>query len=170
MKRALMPVGLAAWLLSGCGTGSEDATSYATGQLPTAATVQQVTDAVPSAPQAERAAGEIIVGRALNPDGAIPENERTDRFAKGEEIHVAVPVRDFSPQSQVRVAWFGPQDDLLAEDAAEVTETDEYVSFSMAARDDFDPGEYRAEIWMDDQKITEQRFAVVTNGLDSGGG
>jgi len=172
MEKNLIRIMPLAILLSACGTGGEDSASYATGQLPTAADVQQKTEGTEILGKSAPAVGEIAVGRAVSPEGAVPETERTDRFAQGEEIHVAVPVNNLAPQSRVRVAWFGPGDDLLAEDTTEVPANEEaqYVSFSMAAREDFDPGEYRAEIWMDDEKIDEQRFAVITNGADNSGG
>lgn len=185
MKTKLTWVGPLVLALSACGSESDerstarnDSNDYATGRLPTAAAVQQQTTLEPPAEHQPAAASDVVMGRALSADGAIPETERTQRFATGEEIHVAVPVRKLAPQARVRVAWFGPHDDLVAEDAravpkADEADEDEYVSFSMRARDDLDPGEYRAEIWMNDEKIDEQRFALVAHraaNRESGGG
>lgn len=142
------------------GAQRSDADGYATGSLPTAATVQEHTDlqSVGKSPT-QNVLGETVVGRKATPDGGIPPTERTDRFAAGEEIHLAVKVQQPAPQARVRVAWYGPNDDLMREDAKRVSESDEYVSFSTEGA--WDPGPYRAEIWLENDKIAEQRFAVA---------
>jgi hypothetical protein len=143
-------------------TGAQhgDADGYATGSLPTAATVQEHTDLQSvGKPPTQNVLGEAVVGRKATSDGGIPPTERTDRFAAGEEIHLAVKVQQPAPQARVRVAWYGPNDDLMREDAKRVSENDEYVSFSTEGA--WDPGPYRAEIWLENDKIAEQRFAVA---------
>ena len=143
------------------GSGDKDST-YATGRLPTAAQVQQ--QAVLDSPLAEerpQGVSETVIGRTADTGGSIPDGERTERFAPGEEIHVAVRVEQPSPQARVRIAWFGPNNNLLGEDARPVSSDDEYVSFSIGGNKAIDPGEYRAEVWVDDRKVDERRFAVV---------
>jgi hypothetical protein len=110
-----------------------------------------------------RAAGEVVVGRKVTVDGAIPPGERADHFVAGEEIHLAVKVPQPAPPppAQVRVAWYGPDGNLTREDAKPTSEGDEYVSFSTADSADWGPGEYRTEVWLENEKIAEQRFAVA---------
>jgi hypothetical protein len=163
---------IVAILLASCGgvdrdreqaTGAQrsDADGYATGPLPSAATVQEQTDLQSAGrPPTQNVLGEAVVGRKATSDGGIPPTERTDRFAAGEEIHLAVKVEQPTPQARVRVAWYGPNDDLMREDAKEISENDEYVSFSTEGGA-WDPGPYRAEIWLENDKIAEQRFAVA---------
>jgi len=168
MKSACLFVAI---FLASCGGGDRgseqltdaqdsDADGYATGPLPSAATVQEQTDLQSGGrPPTQNVLGEAVVGRKATSDGGIPPTERTDRFAAGEQIHLAVKVQQPAPQARVRVAWYGPNDDLMREDAKRVSENDEYVSFSTEGA--WDPGPYRAEIWLENDKIAEQRFAVA---------
>jgi hypothetical protein len=161
----LIVVALTAALTASCSDGPEQSKGeYASGPLPTAASVQQQVDGttgrkalVPDAIE------ETAIGRRSDPEGTIPPTERTERFAAGEEIHLAIKVSPPARPAPVRVAWYGPDDNLLREDAKRVSERDEYVSFSTNESASWDPGEYRAEIWLHDQKIAEQRFAVARN-------
>ena len=161
---ALVPIALGACTSgeSGPSGGNDKDGTYATGRLPTAAEVQQ--HAVLASQEAEerpQAVSETVVGRTSDTGGSIPVAERTERFAPGEEIHVAVRVEQPSPKARVRIAWFGPNNNLLGEDARPVSSDDEYVHFSIGGNKATDPGEYRAEVWVDDQKVDERRFAVV---------
>jgi hypothetical protein len=170
---ALVPIAFGACSSGESGpSGSGDkGGAYATGQLPTAAQVQRQTLLdTPAAEERPQAVSETVVGRTLDTGGSIPEGERTEEFAPGEEIHVAVRVEQPAPEARVRIVWFGPNNDLLEEEARLVSSDDEYVSFSIAGNKAADPGEYRAEVWVDDEKVDERRFAVVAEPRGNIGG
>jgi hypothetical protein len=149
-----------------CGSEQNSATKndgYASGPLPTAAAVQEQATVEPVTPHVPAIVRETTVGRRLAADGAVDPDARTDAFTAGEQIHLAVKV---APQSaaegQLRVTWYGPGDDLLAEDAKPVPGSERFVSFSSGDTADWNPGTYRAEVWLENEKLAEQRFALAS--------
>ena len=164
MKTPLIP--LIALAVAACGSEQDDARGrdgYVSGPLPTAAAVLEQAAVEAGTTQAPALVRETIVGRRLAADGAVDPAERTDAFTPGEEIHLAVKV---APQpaveGELRVTWYGPGDDLLGEDAKPVPGSEQFVSFSSGDTADWNPGTYRAEVWLENEKLTEERFAVAS--------
>ena len=159
-------ISLLAFTLAACGSeqdGAKGQNEYISGPLPTAAAVQAHaavdvgTRAVPAVVR------ETIVGRRLAADGAVDPAERTDAFTPGEQIHLAVKVApQTAAQGELRVTWYGPDDDLLAEDAKPVPGSEQFVSFSSGDTARWNPGSYRAEVWLENEKLAEQRFALAS--------
>lgn len=171
-------ISLIAFTLAACGSehdGEDRDAGYVSGPLPTAAAVQEHAAVDVGTPQLPAVVRETIVGRRLAADGAVDPSERTDAFSPGEQIHLAVKV---APQSaaegQLRVTWYGPGDDLVAEDAKPVPGSERFVSFSSGDTAGWNPGSYRAEVWLENEKLAEQRFALASrenqpeNGRSSG--
>jgi hypothetical protein len=158
---------LSALTVAACGSEQNSATNsdgYASGPLPTAAAVQEQGTVDPGTSQVPAIVRETTVGRRLAADGAVDPAAQTDAFTAGEQIHLAVKV---APQSaaegQLRVTWYGPGDDLLAEDAKPVPGSERFVSFSSGDTAGWDPGNYRAEVWLENEKLAEQRFALASH-------
>lgn len=151
-------------LLTACGGEIPDSrhNDYASGPLPTADAVQA--QAVIDTRSTEaNIVSETIVGRELTADGAVDPAARTEQFAPGEQVHLAVKLETQPDTSdEVRITWYGPDDALLAEDAQHVPRNDRYISFSSGETTNWNPGSYRAEIWLGNQKLAEQRFALAT--------
>ena len=169
MKRSLIL--LIPLTLVGCGAEQNSASQnngYVSGPLPTAAAVQEHATVDVGTTQAPAIVQETIVGRRLAADGAVDPSERTDAFTPGEQIHLAVKVAPQSsaegqlPATQLRVTWYGPGDDLLAEDAKPVPGSEQFVSFSSGDTAGWNPGTYRAEVWLENEKLAEQRFALAS--------
>jgi hypothetical protein len=166
MMKTVLTIALTALTVAACGSEQDGASrqnGYVSGQLPTAAAVQEHATVDVGANHAPAVVRETSVGRRLAADGAVDPAERTDAFTPGEQIHLAVKV---APQSaaegQLRVTWYGPGDDLLAEDAKPVPGSEQFVSFSSGDTASWNPGTYRAEVWLENEKLAEQRFALAS--------
>ena len=161
MKRRLMiflPL-----LVVACGseTTQRSHNDYASGPLPTAAAVQAEAVLEQQSPL-EAVVKETIISRRLTSEGTADPAAHTEEFSRGDEIHLAVKIEPQSATaSEVRVTWYGPDDALVAEDAQTLPGTDRPVSFSTGKTTDWNPGMYRAEVWLGNQKLTEQRFALA---------
>lgn len=175
MDLKIVSLFVAALLLGACGsderngrtsdTRSDPTEAYATGRLPTAESVQQRTyvPVDPGENQAERMVRRATLGRDVGPEGDISEAQRAEEFAPGESIQLAVEIAEPVPNTPLRVVWYGPDEMVLREDVKEISGQDKYVNFSAEESRDWDPGEYRAEIWVNDKKVSERRFAVISD-------
>jgi len=137
-----------------------DPSAYATGPLPTARTVQNEIDGAEVQPSADEPT-QAVIGKGLTASDDAAQVEPTDHFAPGDPVRLAVKVSPSAAPALVRVAWYGPDDRLVREDTQQVAEPSEPVSFAAGEDIEEKPGEYRAEVWLEDQKIAEQRFSVV---------
>lgn len=151
-------------LLVACGseTSQRGQNDYASGPLPTAAAVQAEAVIEQSALQ-EAVVKETIISRRLTSDGAADPAAQTEEFKPGDEIHLAVKIEPQSATAtEVRVTWYGPDDALVAQDAQALPNTDRPLSFSTGKTTDWNPGTYRAEVWLGNHKLHEQRFALAS--------
>ena len=159
-------ISLLAFTLAACGSeqhGANGEDGYISGPLPTAAAVQEHATVDVGTREVPAVVRETIVGRRLAADGAVDPAERTDAFTPGEQIHLAVKVApQTAAQGELRVTWYGPDDDLLAEDAKPVPGSEQFVSFSCGYTARWNPGSYRAEVWLENEKLAEQRFALAS--------
>jgi hypothetical protein len=164
MKRSL--IALFVFTLAACGSEQDNASTrngYVSGPLPTAQAVQEQATVEVRTAQAPALVRETLVGRRLAADGAVDPAERTDAFTPGEQIHLAVKVAPQpAAEGQLRVTWYGPDDDLLGEDAKPVPASERFVSFSSGDTDRWNPGAYRAEVWLENEKVAEERFALAS--------
>jgi hypothetical protein len=164
MKRSLIP--LCALTAVACGPEQNNASrhdGYVSGPLPTAAAVQEQATVDVGMAQGPAIVRETIVGRQLAADGAVDPSARTDAFTPGEQIHLAVKVApQRATEGELRVTWYGPEDELLGEDATPIPGSERFVSFSSGDTAGWNPGTYRAEVWVENEKIAERRFALAS--------
>jgi hypothetical protein len=152
------------FLIIGCGDETSDRgqNDYATGPLPTAAAVQTQAVIEQEATQ-ESVVTETIVGRELTSDGAVDPAARSEQFQRGEEVHLALKIEPSSAApNEIRVTWYGPNDSLIAQDAQPLPRTNRFISFSSGKTTNWDPGPYRAEVWLGTHKLAEERFALAS--------
>jgi hypothetical protein len=69
-------------------------------------------------------------------------------------------VADAPAGSAVKVAWFGPGDVKIADQEKPVVIGAQYLSFS-ADTTDWAKGDYRAEVWIGDEKVDTRQFQIV---------
>jgi hypothetical protein len=144
---------LAVLTLFGC--GREQADNYAANEGATDAAV-----ADPSAVTAEMWLDDFQVGSAAPgaPEGTVAQVR--DDFAPGEPVSVSMAVEDAPQGTTVITYWYGPNDRALAYESKEVTGQQQRLGFTQENTHDWQPGQYRAEIWVGDEKVTEQTFEV----------
>lgn len=110
--------------------------------------------------EAEARVDDVTIGTALALDGSIPAAEVTDDFAPGEEVHLAMEVGDTPAGSAIKVVWLGQNDVRLHDESKTVTAGTEYLSFQVDT-DNWALGDYRAEVWIGDERVNTQHFQIV---------
>ena len=88
---------------------------------------------------------------------ATPKSE----FAPGEPIHLAMSVRDAPSAATVKVRWYGPQDVQLGYENKEVVPGQQQLTFEQDNTADWQSGDYRAEVWVGDEKVAEKDFQII---------
>lgn len=104
---------------------------------------------------------DVTIGSELGPDGSMAAGKTGDDFAPGQPIHLAMEVGDAPASSQVKVVWYGPNETKIGEETKQVTAGQKYLSFSAANTSSWAKGDYRAEVWVGDEKVNQQQFQIV---------
>lgn len=130
----------------------------------TATTAEQPGTASPSdiAPTtAQSWIDDVTIGHELAPDGSMATGKGGDDFAPGQPIHLTMEVGDAPPNSAVKVVWYGPGETKIGEENKPVTAGQKYLSFSAPNTSSWAKGDYRAEVWIGDEKVNTQQFQIV---------
>lgn len=141
-------------LLALVGCGRDQADEYAATEPATDAAT-----ADPSAIRAETWLDDVKIGSST--PGANTIAEAKDDFTPGEPVAVSMAVEDAPQGTTVMTYWYGPEDRALGYEMKEVTGQAERLSFTQENTHDWQPGQYRAEIWVGDEKVTEQQFEIT---------
>ena len=150
---ALLPL-----VLIGCG---RDETAEAPA---TTTTMEQAGTTSPSdvAPiTAQTWIDDVTIGSELAPDGNMAAGKTGDDFAPGQPIHVAMEVGDAPPNSAVKLVWYGPNETKIGEENKPVVAGQKYLNFSAPDTKSWAKGDYRAEVWIGDEKVNTQQFQIV---------
>src|SRR5688572_20091792 len=143
-------------LLNGCG-GREEASEAP----PTATTEEQpgtdsATDVSPV--NAQTWLDDFTIGSELDSSGAVVAGKTGDDFAPGQPVHIAMEVGDAPEGSAVKVVWYGPNETPMGEDTKTVSSGQKYLNFSAEDTQSWQKGDYRAEVWVGDEKVNQQMF------------
>lgn len=111
--------------------------------------------------EAQMAIDDVTLGRGMNPDNTIPQDQQGDDFAPGETVHLSMEVGDTPAGSQVKVVWFGPGEARIGEETKPVNQGDKYLAFHSTDTASWEKGDYRAEVWIGDEKVNQQQFQIV---------
>ena len=152
-------------MLSGC--GREEASEAPTAAADTAATgtpaeqpgTESTADTSPI--NAQTWIDDVTIGAGVGADGSIPADKLGDDFAPGQEVHVAMEVGDAPADAAVKVIWFGPNETKVGEETKNVTTGQKYLDFAATDTKSWKKGDYRAEVWVGDEKVNEQQFNVT---------
>jgi hypothetical protein len=160
MKKTLllMMILLAATMLAACGRDETAAPPAAT------TTVEQPGTASPAdiAPTtAQSWIDDVTIGHELAPDGSMVTGKTGDDFAPGEPIHLTMEVGDAPPNSAVKVVWYGPNETKIGEENKPVVAGQKYLPFTAQNSASWAKGDYRAEVWIGDEKVNTQQFQIV---------
>lgn len=130
----------------------------------TTETVEQAGTASPSdiAPTtAQSWIDDVTIGSELAADGSMVVGKTGDDFAPGQPINLTMEVGDAPANSQVKVVWYGPNETKIAEDTKPVVTGQKYLNFTAADTATWAKGDYRAEVWIGDEKVNQQQFQIV---------
>jgi hypothetical protein len=94
-------------------------------------------------------------------DGTIPNADQGDDFAPGQPVYITMKVADTPATSKIKVAWFGPGDAKISDEEKSVPQGAKYLSFSQTKTSSWAKGDYRAEVWVGDEKVNTQHFNVT---------
>jgi hypothetical protein len=155
-----------ALILTGCARqeGSQAAPAAAPDTAATGTPAEQpgtesTADASPA--EAQSWIDDVTMGTQVAADGSVPADSTGDDFAPGQPVHVAMKVADAPASAAVKVIWFGPNDTKVGEEIKQVQPGAQYLSFAAQNTNSWAKGDYRAEVWVGDEKVDEQRFNVT---------
>lgn len=104
---------------------------------------------------------DVTIGHELGADGAMVAGRTGDDFAPGKPIHLAIETSDAPAGSAVKVVWYAPGEKIIAEEQKDVASGQKYLNFSATNTKSWAKGDYRAEIWVGDEKVNTQQFQIV---------
>lgn len=158
MKKATLFLMLGATLVAACGRDE-------TAEPPAATTtVEQPGTASPAdvAPTtAQTWIDDVTIGSELGADGNMAVGKTGDDFAPGQPLHIAMEVGDAPPNSSVKVVWYGPGETKIGEESKPVVSGQKYLNFTASDTASWAKGDYRAEVWIGDEKVNTQQFQIV---------
>ncbi len=103
---------------------------------------------------------DFTIGHELAADGAVIAGQGGDDFAAGQPVHVAMTVNDAPQGSAVKVVWYGPNETKINEESKPVAAGQQKMNFT-ANSTGWAKGDYRAEVWIADEKVNTQQFQIV---------
>lgn len=104
---------------------------------------------------------DVTIGSELAPDGSMVAGKTGDDFAPGQPIHLTMEVGDAPPGSAVKIVWYGPNETKIGEESKPVVAGEKYLSFTATDTASWAKGDYRAEVWIGDEKVNQQQFQIV---------
>lgn len=104
---------------------------------------------------------DFTIGSELAPDGSMVAGKTGDDFAPGQPIHLTMEVGDAPTGSAVKVVWYGPNETKIGEETKPVVAGQKYLPFTAADTTSWAKGDYRAEVWIGDEKVNQQQFQIV---------
>ena len=104
---------------------------------------------------------DVTIGHKVATDGTIATEDQGDDFAPGDPIHIVMKVGDAPANSAVKVAWYGPGEKKVDDQSKTVTAGQTYLDFEQTNTASWPKGDYRAEIWIGDEKVNQQEFNIT---------
>ena len=104
---------------------------------------------------------DVTIGSELAADGSMNTGATGDDFAPGQPIHLSMEVGDAPPGSQVMIVWYGPNETKIGEETKPVVTGEKYLNFTATDTASWAKGDYRAEVWVGDEKVNTQQFQIV---------
>lgn len=103
----------------------------------------------------------VKMGHGLGLDGSIAADKADDNFTPGQPIHLAMTVKDAPADAAVKVVWYGPNETKIVEEQKKVPRGATTLAYSATDTSSWAKGDYRADIWIGDEKVSSQQFRIV---------
>jgi hypothetical protein len=104
---------------------------------------------------------DVTIGHKVGADGLIAAEDQGDDFAPGDPVYITMKVADAPAGSKVKVAWYGPGETKITEEEKDVTPGQQYLTFSATDTGSWQKGDYRAEVWIGDERVNQQQFNIT---------
>ncbi len=104
---------------------------------------------------------DVTIGHQIGADGAMVTGQGGDDFAPGQPIHISMKVDDAPQNTAVKLVWYGPNETKIGEESKNVAPGQQYLTFSTTDTKTWAKGDYRAELWVGDEKVNTQQFQIV---------
>lgn len=111
--------------------------------------------------EAQTMVDDVTLGHSTAADGTIAADQQGDDFAPGDAVHVSMEVGDTPAGSAVKVVWYGPGETKIGEETKTVSAGTSHLAFQSADTASWAKGDYRAEVWIGDEKVNTQQFQIV---------
>jgi hypothetical protein len=111
--------------------------------------------------EAQTMVDDVTIGKSVATDGTIAADQQGDDFAPGDPVYLAMKVGDAPAGSAVKVVWYGPGETRIGEEEKTVAAGTPTLSFKSGDTASWAKGDYRAEIWIGDEKVNTQQFNIV---------
>jgi hypothetical protein len=111
-------------------------------------------------PEAQAMIDDVTIGHNVGADGMIAMEDQGDDFAPGQKVYITMNVSDAAAGSAVKVDYFGPGETKVGEETKPIAAGAKYLTFE-ADTTGWGNGDYRAEVWIGDEKVNTQQFQVV---------
>lgn len=104
---------------------------------------------------------DVTIGHEVAADGSMVTGKAGDDFSPGQPIHLTMEVGDAPPNSTVKVVVYGPGETKATEENKPVVAGQKYLPFAFTKTKAWKKGDYRAEVWIGDEKVNTQQFQIV---------
>jgi len=104
---------------------------------------------------------DVTLGHRVAADGTIAAADQGDDFAPGQPIYLTMKVGDAPAGSQVKVAWYGPGEQKIKDESQTVKAGETYMTFKVSDTGSWKKGDYRAEVWIGDEKVNQQALNIT---------
>jgi hypothetical protein len=159
MKSTLFAIAAMSLVIAlGCGRDetAEPPATVTTAEQPG---VSSPTDVAPTTAQSW--IDDVTIGSELAADGSMVTGKTGDDFAPGQPIHITMEVGDAPPNSAVKLVWYGPNETKIGEENKPVVAGVKYLNFTATDTKSWAKGDYRAEVWIGDEKVNTQQFNIT---------
>jgi hypothetical protein len=110
--------------------------------------------------EAQTMVDDVTIGHKVGSDGMIAAEDQGDDFAPGDPVYITMKVADAPAASKVKVAWYGPGETKIKDEEKSVTPGEQYLTFQTDTGS-WQKGDYRAEVWIGDEKVNTQEFNIT---------
>ena len=111
--------------------------------------------------RAQKMIDDVTIGHKLESDDTIAAANQGDDFAPGDPIYIAMKVADAPATTKVKVAWYGPGDKKVDDQEKPVPTGAKNLAFEQSKTKSWAKGDYRAEVWVGDEKVNTQQFNIT---------